>query len=226
MRTRDKQFGKPNVLYTATSSILSATSGLAGSIAWDLDSHAQNVHDGSDWVELSGGSPPTLLGLGVGTRDIISYSSYAFKGRFIYVYQDFDVYAIGSHGRFGSGTYVHKIIQADNTTGVITSILGTTYSKYCSGTVPFWIKTLFAEPVTLTAGNVYWIPIGRTDGGDSYQTALDWPAASGGDWASQHTAIWGTYYGAVLAKANPQVGDTLTRSSGTAYTVQNLYVRF
>ena len=140
-----------------------------------------------------------------------SGSAFAWKGNEFTPYVDVELAAIAYYGGLvANATYQAAVVTGTGTPGNVATI---TKSRTLTlpGTLPNpdggWLWLDFDPPVVLQAGTTYGLLTGRTDGADTY--ALPVPYLSSGTEqqvpmpGSGHERSWR------IAKANPQIGDTI-----------------
>lgn len=148
-----------------------------------------------------------------------STSAYAWKGNEFTPDLTVEINAVAYYGTLVAGaTYQAAIVTGTGSPGNIATI-----TKSASVTLPGtlastdggWIWLRFASPVTLTAGSVYGIMVGRTDSTDTY--ALPIPS-TGGATSENAVPMTGMSHGRAfrLDKANPAVGDALNLTTGNS----------
>ena len=150
-----------------------------------------------------------------------SSTLYAWKGNEFTPDLDVILYALGYFGEIvANGVYKAAVVTGTATPGNVATI--TFSASYTVGASPasldggyFWLE--FATPITLIAGSVYGLMVGRTDGSDTYGLPIP---ANGSVGAHNAVPMVGLSHGNGwrIAKANPVAGDTINRvGSGDAY---------
>lgn len=153
-----------------------------------------------------------------------STSAFAWKGNEFTPQQEVILYAIGYYGALvANATYKAAVMTASGSPPA--TVAGITFSnaKTVSASPEAdggWLWLEFASPVTLSAGTVYGLMFGRTDGADNYVLPVPF---NGGTSSINAVPIHGLSHGRSwrIAKANPAVGDAIDRvtnnSAGMGY---------
>lgn len=143
-----------------------------------------------------------------------STSAFAWKGNEFTPYVNIQLNAIAYYGTLvASAVYQAAVVTGTATPGNIATIVKSatvTLPGTLGSTEGGWLWLKFASPVTLTAGTVYGLMVGRTNSTDTY--AL--PVAFNGSTTTENAVpMTGLSHGRnwTIPKANPTVGDAITR---------------
>lgn len=144
-----------------------------------------------------------------------SVSAFAWKGNEFTPNIDIVLYALGFYGTIvGSGVYKAAVMTGSGSPASTVDTV-TFSASYTAPSSPanldgmiMWLE--FGTPVTLTAGTVYGLMVGRTDSTDTYALPVPFNGGAGSENAVQmpglsHGRAWR------IAKANPANGDTISR---------------
>lgn len=202
--------GHGNISARPTTPVLAA--GVVG-LYWADDESKLYAWNGTSW-SLTGAATDTVY-VANGGNGANSSSAYAFKGNIFTPSVNMKLYGIGANLLTVNGATYKGLVGPLSGLGpsgvTLSATPNMTAASVASGAVQQTLYAAFASPISLTAGTVYGLMWGRTDGGDTYGLPVRDTTLS----SAIPTLLPGSVgYFCRIAKAAPASGDSVDTSSG------------